>query len=175
MIRFGSGENHLSNKLGEDAMKINKSGFQLSLPVIIISFVAGMLVASIGWFFLIGFLRSASKPVHVRIRETEKATAFFYRTAQALFEGTYKSEDGLILDAFRESASKCGNKCYVKVYDNESGYHGGVVFFPSGEIFHIIITPRPDHNFEITDFSRMNWDSLWSSELRSALPKTDED
>jgi hypothetical protein len=151
-------------------MKMRKSSFQFRVPAIAVSFVAGLVVASIVWLLVMGFLWGADKPVRKRVRENEEATAFFYRTAHAIFEGTYSPEDGLIseraLRAFRENASKHGNKCYVKVYDNESGYHGGVVFFPSGDIFHIIITPRPEHNFEITHFGGMNWDLLWSSELK---------
>lgn len=145
----------------------------------VVSFVAGLLVASIAWCLFMGFLRSASKPVRVRIRENEQASAFFYRTVHALFEGTYNSEDGSIsehaLNAFREIALNSGNKCYVKIYDNESGYHGGIGFFPSGDIFHVTITPHPEEDFVITDFNRWRWDDLWSSELRSALPKPDED
>jgi hypothetical protein len=165
--------------LGEDAMKMNKSGFLSGLPTIVVSFLAGCLVASIGCFLFVRFSQSASKPVRVRVRENKQATAFFYRTANALFEGTYNSEGGSIkehaLNAFRQVASKHGNKCYVKIYDNESGYHGGVVFFPSGHLSHITIMPRTEQDFVITDFAGMDWDFLWSSELRSALPKPDED
>jgi len=112
-------------------MKMDNSGSRSYLPKLVVSFLAGCLVASIGWFLFIGFSRSASKPVHVRVRENKQATAFFYRTANAIFEGTYNSEDGLVkehaLNAFRQVASKHGNKCYVKIYDNESGYSNRMV------------------------------------------------
>ncbi len=160
-------------------MKVNNSGSRSHTSTIVVSFLAGCLMASIGWFVVMAFLTSASKPVRVRVRENKQATAFFYRTANALFEGTYNSEDGSIrehaLSAFRQVASKHGNMCYVKIYDNESGYHGGVVFFPSGHLSHITMVPHTGQDFVITDFGGMGWDTLWSSELRSALPKLDED
>lgn len=160
-------------------MKMNKSGVQSRIPMIVVSFVAGWLVASIGWLVFMGFLRGASKPVRVHIRENKQASAFFYRTVHALFEGTYSSEDGSIsehaLDVFRETALNIGNKCYLKIYDNESGYHGGIVFFPSGDIFHLTIMPHAGQGFVITDFNRMDWDYLWSSELKRTLPKPNND
>lgn len=157
---------------------MNKSGLQPRLATIIVSFVAGTLVASIGWCLFMGFLRGASKPVRMRIRETEQATAFFYRTVHAIFEGTYNSEDRSMsehsLNAFRKNASNSADKCYAKIYENESGYHGGVVFFPSGDIFHIMIMPHPEEDFVITEFARMDWDGLWSRELKRALPRPDK-
>ena len=157
-------------------MKMNKSSFQFRVPAIAVSFVAGLVVASIGWFLFMGFLHSSSKPVRKRVRENKEATAFFYRTVQALFEGTYNSEDASIrehaLKGFKENTSNLGNKCYIKVYDNESGYHGCIVFFPSGDLFHLTIMPHTEKEFVITDFGGMDWDTLWSSELtRTSIPK----
>jgi hypothetical protein len=112
-------------------------------------------------------------------RETDEATAFFYRTANVLFEGTYNSEDGSIseraLSRFRKHESNLGNKCYAEIYDNESGYHGGRVFFPSGDLFFVRITPHSEQDFVMTMFTQADWDDLWSSELRSALPKVADD
>ncbi len=157
-------------------MKTNKSSIQFRVPAIAISFVAGLVVASTGWFLFMGFLHSSSKPVLKRMRENKEATAFFYRTMQALFEGTYNPENGSIseraLNVFNKYASNLGNKCYIKIYDNESGYHGGIVFFPSGDIFYIIIMPHSEEDFVITHINRTDWDDLWSSELKRYLPKT---
>ena len=145
----------------------------------VVSFVVGLLVASIGWCLVIEFRHSASKPVRVRIRENKQATAFFYRTASALFEGTYNSEDGSIsehaLNKFRKNASNSGNKCYAEIYDNESGYHWGAVFFPSGDIFEVILMPHSEQGFVITEFAPMDWDNLWGFQLKRALPKPDEE
>ena len=111
-------------------------------------------------------------------RERINANAFFYRTMQALFQGTYSSEDSSIsqeaLNTFRKYESTLGGKCWADIGDEESGYHWGVAFFPSGDIFEVIILGDGER-FVLTSFDHEDWERLWRHALRRSGIEGNED
>ena len=146
---------------------MNKSVSKLRLNTTVVSvyacIVSVLLVASIALF--LSEIHTAQK----RSSRTREANCFFYTTMHALFEGTYNPEDGSIsqraLDAFRKYESRLGGKCVADIGDDSSGYHGGLIFFPSGDIFDVVII-RHGERLVLTEFNHENWGRLWSDSLK---------
>ena len=145
---------------------MNKSVFKLCCLTAVVSFIAG--IAFIVLYSFIFALAGAPK-VRAQNRRRAEANSFLYTTIHAFFEGTYSSEDGSIsqnaLNTFRKYESKLGDKCYAYIGDGSSGYHGGKAFFPSGDIFDVIIM-RDGGRLVLTHFMHEDWERLWHDSLR---------
>ncbi len=94
----------------------------------------------------------------------QEARYFFYRTMHELFEGNYNPvEDSVSKDAletFKEYGPRLGDKCQLSIYDDSSGYFGGVAFFPSGDYFWVVIV-RIGERFVLKKFNHADWESTW--------------
>jgi hypothetical protein len=147
----------INEKKGDTLMK--KRSFYLTITL---TFIACM---------IIGFLLLVPSSQHIkpgRYKEKREATAFFYRTMYALFEGTYNPEEGSVSPAFLERFEKhkprLGSKCKLLIFDSYPDYYECYVFFPSGDIFDLVIDRR-DGQEELKGFYQKNWDRLWKDEL----------
>ena len=145
---------------------MNKSVSELCLTAVV-SFVVGIVLAALAFKILL-WVESNSGSVRRKNQRIE-AISFCYRTMYALFEGTYNSEDGSIsqkaLSTFREYESKLGGRCCVYIgYGSSNFYHMGEVFFPSGDIFEVIIY-QDGERFVLRDFTHQDWERLWHREL----------
>ena len=145
---------------------MNKSIFKLCITAVV-SFIAGIVLTTLA-FNIARWVESNTKATRQN-NQTIKANAFFYSTMHAFFEGTYSSEDGSIsqeaLRTFSKYESKLGDKCWVDFGDEESGYHWGMAFFPSGDIFEVIIIPVGER-FVLNSFTHLDWERLWSDALK---------
>ncbi|UCC97274.1 MAG: hypothetical protein JSW66_15675 [Phycisphaerales bacterium] len=159
---------------------MNKSFLDACSKTAVVSFVAGIIVGTGGFTLL---MLNAAPTTRTRIRRTQDARVFFYAAMRALFEGTYDPNDSSIseeaLNTFRKYESRLGGKCYAQIHDESSGYHWGMVLFPSGDIFEVIIMRDAEQLLMLKEFAHQDWDKLWSDEIarthrsEHTLAKTD--
>jgi len=154
---------------------MNKSVLKVCVTAVV-SFVAGIVLTTLA-FNVVRWVESSHEATR-RHKQRIEANAFFYRTMHALFQGTYSSEDGSIsqeaLNAFRRYESTLGGKCWAYIGDEESGYHWGMAFFPSGDIFEVIILGDGER-FVLTSFDHEDWERLWRDALRRSGIEGNED
>jgi len=148
---------------GKSSMK--KRSFYLAIAI---SFIAG----TIFWPMALVLLSKLERPgLYQRKKE---AYSFFYRTMNELFEGTYNSEEGSVsqdaLETFKEYKAWLGGKCRLVIGDDSSGYFGGEAFFPSGDIFYVVIV-RKDERMVLERFHPEDWERLW----RDLMPQNERD
>ena len=140
---------------------MNKSLYRLCLTAAI-AFIAGILLGPVA-------LISLSKlKAPGRYQQKMEAVSFFYRTMNALFEGTYSPEEGsvseAVLEKFREYKPQLGGKCNLFIVDSTPDYYECFAFFPSGDIFNLAIIQR-DGRWELVGFDIEDWERLWRDVL----------
>lgn len=128
-----------------------------------VSFIAGIIFAPAA-FMLLNQLRAPG-----RYRQKSEAVSFFYSTMHALFEGTYNSEDGSVspeaLKKFREYEPQLGDKCRLFIVDGTPpGYYESLAFFPSGDIFDVVIR-KTSQGLILDVFYPRDWEKFWRSVL----------
>lgn len=145
---------------------MNKSVFALCLITAVVSFIAGLSLALLSYFV---FSLASLPDARAQLSRRTEANSFFYTTMHALFEGTYSPQDGSIsqqaLNTFREYESRLGDKCWAYIGDDSSGYHGGKAFFPSGDIFDLVIM-RDGERLVLKYFTHEDWERLWRNSFR---------
>lgn len=128
-----------------------------------VSFIAGIIFAPAA-FMLLNQLRTPG-----RYRQKSEAVSFFYSTMHALFEGTYNPEDGSVspeaLKKFREYEPQLGDKCRLFIVDGTPpGYYESLAFFPSGDIFDVVIR-KTSQGLILDVFYPRDWEKFWRSVL----------
>lgn len=105
----------------------------------------------------------------------QAARYFFYSTMCELFKGDYNPKEGSVsenaLKTFKEYESRLGDKCSLLINSypynlsrQRAGYFTGQAFFPSGDVFSVVIV-RIDEHFVLERFEPWDWDLLWSEVL----------
>ena len=106
-----------------------------------------------------------------RQSERQQAEAFFYRTINALFEGTYDANEGLVspefMNALKKYEPQLGKKCRLYIIDSTPGYYECFAFFPSGDVFTLQIVLM-NGNWKLYGFHQRDWDSFWKYTIRDA-------
>jgi len=150
---------------------MNKSLYSLCLTATV-AFIVGILVGSV-------VLISMSKlRAPGRYQQKMEAVSFFYRTMNALFEGTYSPKEGSVsetfLEKFGEYKPQLGGKCELFIVDSTHNYYECLAFFPSGDIFNLAIIRR-DGRWELEGFDLQDWERLWRDILYRYRIKRDSD
>jgi len=144
---------------------MNKSLFRLYLT----AFIAGTV------FIHIAIIAHKSYFATKQSQRQREAYAFFYRTMHEYFEGNYNFEEGSVspeaLETFKEYESRLGDKCRSIIGDDSSGYFGGLAFFPTGDIFYVVIVHMNDGRMVLEVFRPENWERLW----KDVIPRTEND
>lgn len=130
--------------------------------VSLVAFIAG---AYFGYFFGLFVMPHLITKLFLLDRNIQKeAVPFFYRTMNSLFEGTYNPEDGSIpeafLEVFEESEDQLGGKCRLFVLDKKSGYYECFAYFPSGDVFSLVIVREKDR-WVLEGFRHKDWEDFW--------------
>ncbi len=105
----------------------------------------------------------------------QAALYFSYSTMCELFEGDYNPKEELVsedaLETFKEYESRLGDKCSLHINSDpyslslqRTGYFGGQVSFPSGDLFSVGIV-RTGKRFVLERFEPLDWESLWKEIL----------
>lgn len=140
---------------------MNKSLFRLCLTATI-AFIAGTIFMPMALVLLSKLERPG------RYQQKREAITFFYKTMNELFEGTYNPEEGYVLDwvleKFEEYKLNLGGKCKLFIIDSTPGYYECYVFFPSGDLFSLVIDRR-DGRGKLGGFHLQDWDRLWKDTL----------
>ena len=127
------------------------------------SFIIGIIIGIVA-LILIMIMVDAPR----RYQQKREAISFFYSTMYALFEGTYNPEEGSVpewvLEKFEEYKPQLGGKCKLFIIDSTPGYYECYVFFPSGDIFSLVIDRR-DGRGKLGGFHLQDWDRLWKDTL----------
>ena len=122
-----------------------------------VAFIAGVLVLPVT-------LVSLSIPKGPSLQQRQEARSFFYRTMYELFEGIYNPEEGSVskdaLETFKEYRPRLGDKCHLLLYNDPYGHFGGKAFFPSGDMFHVVIVQIGEH-FVLKRFNLGDWEAVW--------------
>ncbi|MHC4207873.1 MAG: hypothetical protein ACYSTT_24735 [Planctomycetota bacterium] len=134
-----------------------------------ISFIAGVAVIPLAVMVLgavVGFYGSFFTN---RQSEEQQAKAFFYRTMNAIFEDTYKAEEGSVspefMDTFKKYEPQLGKKCRLYIIDSTSGYYECLAFFPSGDVFRLVIALM-DGGWILDGLYLDDWDITWRDAIR---------
>jgi len=146
---------------------MNKSNKTLCLisAISVISFIVGVAVAplAIGMFLELFFPN--------RLSQEKEAKAFFYRTMDALFEGSYNPEEGSVspefMNAFKKYESQLEKKCRLYIFDSSSGHYECFAFFPSGDVFVLAIELINDR-WILYGFNLIDWDKFWGDAVRKS-------
>ncbi len=142
---------------------MNKQLSSLYLTAII-SFIVGIIIGIVAMILII-----ATVDAPRLYRQKREAVSFFYSTMHALFEGTYNSEDGSVspeaLKKFREYEPQLGDKCRLFIVDSTPpGYYESLAFFPSGDIFDVVIR-KTSQGLILDFFYPRDWEKFWRSVL----------
>jgi hypothetical protein len=101
-------------------------------------------------------------------QQEREAIFFFYRTMHSLFQAKYTSENGSIsqqaLETFGEYRDRLGSKCQLFVVDRMCDDYKAVAFFPSGDVFYVIIARQEGH-WVLDWLYPGNWEDMWGSVL----------
>ncbi|MHC4593594.1 MAG: VanZ family protein [Planctomycetota bacterium] len=120
-----------------------------------VAFIAGILVVP-------ATLISLSKLKGPSLQQD--ACYFFYRTMHELFEGNYNPVEGSVskdaLETFKEYGPRLGDKCYLLINDYTYNAFVGKAFFPSGDMFHVVIVRIGEH-FVLKRFNPGDWELHW--------------
>ena len=123
-----------------------------------VAFIAGILAVP-ATFISLSVLQGPSLQ-----QQQKEARLFFYKTMLELFEDTYNPEEGSIsqdaLETFKKYETRLGNACRLGIGYASSGSFFGDAFFPSGDIFHVIIV-RKGKRFIIKSIKPGNWEEEW--------------
>ena len=124
------------------------------------AFIAGACIE----YFLIFFVMPNLMPRLSSRGWRKEAIPFFYRTMNSLFEGTYNPEDGSIpktfLEEYEERKDQLGGKCQLFVYDKTSDYYECYAYFPSGDVFSLVIAREKDR-WVLEGFRHKDWEDFW--------------
>jgi hypothetical protein len=136
-----------------------------------VSFIAGVAVVPLAVVALgvaVGFLGFFSTN---RQSQEQQAEAFFYRTMNALFEGTYNANEGSVspefMNAFKKYEPQLGKKCRLYIIDSTPGYYECFTFFPSGDVFVLQIVLMNDR-WILYGFDLRDWDIFWRNAVEDA-------
>jgi len=139
---------------------MKKSIFLLCF-VAVISFIAGFVLCHVRG----QIARTHRANEYRRIEELKKeASSFFYKTMRELYEGTYNPEDGYVVKDIQESFEKyklkLEPKCRLAYVDEAYGSFFGDVYFPSENVFDVIIK-KIDNEWKLTYFKGRDSKSFW--------------
>jgi len=150
---------------------MNKSVSRLCLTAAV-AFIAGIMFAPMA-FIALSKLKAPG-----RYQKQRDAVSFFYKTMNALFEGTYSAEEDWVspdaLKKFREYETQLGGKCELFIVDSTPGYYECVAFFPSGDIFSLAIVRR-DGRWVLSYLHPRDWERFWRDALYRYRIKRDSD
>jgi hypothetical protein len=144
-------------------MKRENKNLCLISAISLISFIVGVAVSP---FAMIVFFELISPNRQSQERE---AKSFFYRTMNAIFEDTYNSEEGSVspqfMNAFKKYEPQLGKKCRLYIIDSHSDYYECFAFFPSGDVFNLVIALE-NESWILYGFNPRDWDSFWENAIR---------
>jgi len=143
---------------------MNNSNKRL-LIISVVSFIAGVMI---GLFTTVLFLKLISPN---RYQQEQQAKAFFYRTMDALFAGTYNPKEGSVspefMNAFKKYEPQLEKKCRLYIFDSSSGHYECFAFFPSGDVFLLSIELINDR-WILYGFHLIDWDKFWGDAVRKS-------
>jgi hypothetical protein len=119
-----------------------------------LSFALGSIIGFAVAFLLLEYHEPA------RAKAREEVRLFFCRTMNALSQGTYDPQVGLVAEeaikTFREHEQYLKGPCELFIVDSGLGGHEAVAFFPSGHMFYVVILDTPQGHV-LHEFAPRDW------------------